>query len=147
MINFEKMTPEELKDFLKSQDLKVLDVKELAKLLAIVQGYKAFFAPQRGINAFVEKTYWAAVEKEINKEFQCRNCKVTVLGVAEIFSEMNKLLLKGDIHLAQQFGKIMSDYPPDVIAQIKQELMEDPDYHSKYAEVIALFDKYISSLS
>lgn len=147
MINFEKMTPEELKEFIKSQDLKKLKPKELAKLLGIAQGYNNYFAQQKGINAFVEKTYWAAVEKEINKEFRCRNFNVVVLSVAEVFSEMNKLLLDGDIHLAQQFGKIMSDYPPDVIAQIKQELMEDPDYQSKYAEVIALLDKYINSLS
>ena len=56
MVNFEKMTSEELKDFLKSQDLKMLDVKELAKLLGMVRSYYNFFAPQRGINAFVEKT-------------------------------------------------------------------------------------------
>ena len=145
MVNFEKMTSEELKDFLKSQDLKTLDVKELAKLLGMVRSYYNFFAPQRGINAFVEKAYWTAAEKEINKEFQRRNCNVMVLSVAEVFSEVNKLLEDGQQE--KNFEMIVSDYNPDIIAQIKQELMEDPDYQSKYGKVIAFFDKHLQTLS
>lgn len=147
MVNFEKMIPEELKDFLKSYDLKALDIKELAKLLAIVQGYKAYFAPQRGINAFVEKTYWNAVEKEISKEFQRRNCNVCVMSFADVFSEVNKFLLEGDIQLAAKIEKTISEYGSDIVVKLKEELMAEPDYQSKYGEVIKLLDSHLRALS
>ena len=145
MVNFGELSPEQLKKYIKPLKLKKMELSELGKLLSTVRSYNMYYAEQKGIEALIEKTYWVAAEKEIIKEFQRRNCNVFVLSFAQVFTELNKLLVARDSQAIRQLDKILSTYEPETMLQIKKELMEDPDYQDKFGEVIAFFDKKIGA--
>lgn len=145
MVNFEELSPEQLKKYIKPLKLKKTELSELGKLLGAVRSYNTYYAQQKGVDALVEKTYWTAAEKEIIKEFQRRNCNVFVLSFAQVFHELNKLLVAKDSQAIMQLKKILSAYEPEAMLQIKKELMEEPDYQDKFGEVIAFFDQKINS--
>ena len=145
MVNFDELSPEQLKKYIKPLKLKKMELSELGKLLGAVRSYNTYYAEQKGIEALIEKTYWVAAEKEIIKEFQRRNCNVFVLSFAQVFAELNKLLVAKDTLAVRQLDKILSAYDSEAMLQIKKELMEDPDYQAKFGEVIAFFDKKIGA--